>query len=233
MLEPLPATVEAFEKLGRLGNEDVAEQMQRVAGAISSIVPDCVGLSLTLVEDDITLTLTASDLQALPLDGAQYLDGGPCVDALEEKGPLLVGDLGGPESEQRWSLFARAAAAAGVQSSLSLPLLENDEVLGGFNLYASTAQAFEGHVPEIAHLLGAWGPGAVKDADLTFSTRLRATEAPATLARQADLDTAVALLADRNGIDPEVAADRLRTAAARAGLPEEELARTLIRIMLG
>jgi transcriptional regulator with GAF, ATPase, and Fis domain len=231
-LEPMPATVEAFEKLGRLGNEDVGEQLQQVAAALGTIVPQCVGMSLTLVDDDITLTLATSSIQALPLDAVQYLDGGPCLDAVEQAERLIVDDIGS-DSEQQWSLFARASAMVGVRSSLSLPLLDGDRVLGGFNLYASEADAFEGHVEELARLLGAWGPGAVRDADLTFSSRLRAGEAPAALARQADLDTAVALIAEKERIERGAAAQRLYDAAARAGLPAEDLARTVIRSMLG
>jgi hypothetical protein len=232
MLEPLPATVEAFEKLGRLGIEDVGEQLQEVASALGTIVPECVGLSLTLVDDDITLTLATSSIRALPLDAVQYLDGGPCEDALEKAEQLLVDNIDS-DSEERWSMFARASAVVGVRSSLSLPLLDGDRVRGGFNLYASEAHAFDSHVEEIAGLLGAWGPGAVRDADLTFSSRLRAGKAPGTLARQADLDTAVALIAEKERIEREAAAQRLQDAAARAGLPAEDLARTVIRIMLG
>ena len=232
MLEPVPATVEAFEKLGRLGIEDVGEQLQQVASALATIIPECVGLSLTLVDDDSTLTLAASSVQALPLDAVQYLDGGPCLDAVEQEQRLLVNDIES-DSEERWSMFARASAVAGVQSSLSLPLVHDEQVAGGFNVYASEVDAFEGHVEEIALLLGAWGPGAVRDADLTFSSRLRAQEAPGTLARSADLDTAVALIAERERIEREAAAQRLYDSAARAGLPAEDVARTVIGIMLG
>lgn len=230
-MDPIPPTVAALEQLDRLGETRVKEALRRIAVEVVSIVPQCVGLSLTLVADGVTLTLAAGGLATLPLDAVQYLDGGPCVAAVDgNDAPDVIGF--DPLSEERWSMFARASAAHGVRSTLSMPLLDNDVVVGGVNLYASARDAFVGHEEAIGQVIGASAAAAVRDADLDFSTRLRAAEAPEVLAEHADIDLAVGFIAGSQAVDTETARQRLRQAAARAGISELEAAHAVIRAYL-
>ena len=230
-MEPIPPTREAIEKLERLGDTEVERILRRLGERVLTEVPTCVGLSLTLVEDNVTLTLVASDPDASQLDAMQYLDGGPCVEATttDRLVELNEADL---LDEERWSLFARASAAHGVQSSLSMPIVDHGRVVGGIDLYASTRDAFRGHHDELARIVGAHASYAVTDADLSFSTRQRAVAAPGVLAAQADIDTAVGYIAATQGVDAETALERLRDAAVRSGSTEREVARTVIRLHL-
>jgi GAF domain-containing protein len=232
-VEPIPPTSEALEKLDRLGETGVAAALDHVSAMVRDVVPECVGLSLTLVDEDITLTMVSEGAATLALDAMQYLDGGPCVLAAEtnQRVDINEADL---FDEDRWSMFALASAAAGVQSSLSLPLLDDDHerVVGGVNLYGSRRNAFDGHHDVLAGILGAWAPGVVRDADLSFSTRRRAAEAPGVLADHADVDVAVRVIATAQEVDADTARLRLRESAARAGISEAEVARTVIRTHL-
>lgn len=144
-LEPLPATSRVVAELDVLSSDDdLLDQLLVVGRAVRRVVPTCRGLSLALVEQGVTLTLVASDEDALALDAVQYLD------------------------ERGWHLFAAASAARGVASSLSLPVLREGVVVGSVNLYAATARAFDGHHHELVDLLGAWAGGAVTKADLSL-----------------------------------------------------------------
>jgi len=221
-MEPIPPTADALARLERLGATEVHSGLESVARLLELIAPQCVGLSLSLVEDGLTFTLAASDLQTVGLDAIQYLDGGPCADAVHGNEVLEVETTA--LSEDRWSMYARATAAHGVQSSLSMPLVDGDRAVGGVNLYGSTPDAFEDRVDEIATIVGAWARGAVRDADLSFSSRLRAAEAPKILAKQADVDLATGLLAASQGIDTQTAELRLREAAERAGISPVDVA---------
>lgn len=230
-MEPIPPTREAIEKLERLGDTEVERILRRLGERVVTAVPTCVGLSLTLVDDNVTLTLVASDPDASQLDAMQYLDGGPCVEATTATRLVEINEADLLD-EERWSLFARASAAQGVQSSLSMPIIDQGRVVGGMNLYASTRDAFRGHHDELARIVGAHAPDAVIDADLSFSTRLRAAAAPGVLAAQADIDTAVGYIAASQGVDAETALERLRDAAARSGSTDREVARSVIRLHL-
>jgi GAF domain-containing protein len=230
-VKPIPPTSQAFEKLDRLGETGVQAALDHMSELVREVVPECVGLSLTLVADNITLTLVATGEPTSHLDAMQYLDGGPCVTATETNQLIEVNEADLLD-EDLWSMFALASAAEGVRSSLSMPLLDEETVVGGMNLYGSTRDAFNGHHEELARIVGAWAPGAVRDADLSFSTRQRAAEAPGVLADQADVDVATGIIATALDVDLETARQRLAEAAARAGIPEAEVARTVIRTHL-
>lgn len=226
-MEPLPETVQAFEKLDRVGFPDAEVALHRLARRALAEVPDCVGLSLTLVEDGITLTMVASSLDVAQIDAMQYLDGGPCVEAVDGGLTIEVGDVE-PLDEERWSLFSRSSAAHGVRSTLSLSISDGDSVVGGINLYASAPKAFEGHIDALASTFHAEAASAVKDADLSFSTRLAAAEAPQILAARADVDVAIGMISSERGVDLDGARSELLAAAARAGIPLLQVARAVI-----
>ncbi|MGI9157615.1 MAG: GAF domain-containing protein [Marmoricola sp.] len=224
-MEPIPASRRAIERLDALGNRKLDVAMRRMAREVTELVPECVGLSLTIVADEVTLTMAATEPGILPLDAVQYLDGGPCVEAVEHNQVIETADV---LSEERWAMDGRATAASGVLSSLSMPILDGARVVGGMNLYASTPNAFEGQHDQIAKIVGAWAPGAVLNADLSFATRLRAAEAPATLENQSKVAIALRFIASSQGVDPDTAGELLREAAARAGISQMEVARTVI-----
>lgn len=84
---------------------------------------------------------------------------------------------GDPLDEDGWSLSARASAAVGLASRLTLPVLRAERVIGTLNLYVASTDACTGH-HQLAVALAASAEHAVRNADLSFSTRLAAAEAP-------------------------------------------------------
>jgi hypothetical protein len=145
-----------------------------------------------------TLVTTAKEIALL--DAIQYLAEGPCVEAVTGDQVLAYeqADLLG---EQQWQLFAQATAAASVASTRSLPTLnETGRVVGSVNLYASMSPAFDGQHEAIAHIVDAWAPGAVTNADLSFATRSVAERAPDLLREDLDLTVASTVIAAQNDV---------------------------------
>jgi GAF domain-containing protein len=227
-VEPIPETVEALRELTRLGDETVAGIVLRVSQEAERIVPELAGLSVS-VNGNLTFTMTATHLPVAELDGVQYLDGGPCEDTLEtgERHTYRQGD---PVDEDRWRLFARATSAAGVASTLSLPILEHGVVVAGINMYASTPDAFEGHHDELAEACGAWIGGAVTNADMGFTTRFRAAETPELLRIENLVNQAIGALLVEQGISVEEAGQKIRTSAQRAGISDAQMARAILAL---
>jgi len=225
-LDPLPETQELLNRLISYGDTEIALVLMAMGRKAKQIVPECVGLSLGLVEEGLTFTLVASDATVAGLDAIQYLDGGPCVAGTQDGDTLQVTSQELMD-EQRWQMYARATAASGVASSLSLPIQTDDRVIGGVNLYASTPDAFSGRHQELAAALGARAEGAMTNADLSFSTRLKAAQASQTFQEQTDVSVAVGIIAEQQRVDTGTARERLREAAARAGITEAQLARTI------
>lgn len=236
-MEPLAETTEALHELARNDDTGVARTLWRLSRQVEHVVPEIVGLSVTYVEENLTFTLTATAGPVAELDAMQYLDGGPCEQAVDtgEIEAWHAGDLHQADEEERWQLFALATAAAGVASTLSLPIMRGEAVMAGINLYASSVDAFEGRHAELAEACGGWAEGAVANADLDFSTRLDAIETPERIREQTLVDQAIGALISRTGVDIEQAEHQMRHAAHRAGISDAQLAlaRAVLDLLTG
>lgn len=228
-VEPIPETVEALRELSRLGDESIAHTLLRISRDVEQIVPEIVGLSVS-VNGNLTFTMTATSRPVAELDGVQYLAGGPCEDALRT-GQRHTYSQGDTVDEGRWQKFAHATAAAGVGSTLSLPILDDGAVVAGINLYASTPDAFKGHHEELAAACGAWVDGAITNADMDFTTRFWAAETPSRLRIGNLMDQAAGALVSSWGVSAEDASERLRTSAQRAGISDVQMARTILGML--
>ena len=232
-MQPIPETVQAIEELGPfLPEGDLLEQLDAIGRRVAALVPDCVGLSVASYTHGVTFTLVASDEEIGVLDAVQYLAGGPCV-ASAEDGRVVTFSHDDGLDEETWHEFALATAASGVGSTLTLPLISDQRVSGTVNLYAATPHAFEGHHDEVALIVGAWAPGAVTNADLSFSTRRDAEQAPRLLADANLVDLASGIVAESGGLDVATARERIRGAARRAGVTEVQLAEAIVELKRG
>jgi GAF domain-containing protein len=198
--------------------------------AVVAIAPDCVGLSVGLVDEGVTFTLVASSAEIATLDATQYLEGGPCLEA-ERQGESLESHVDGLLDEGRWLTFAQASAAVGIASTLSVPIMADGRVTGGVNLYASTPDAFEGKHEQLARAVGGSAYDVVTNADLGFTSRHRAAQAPAQLAAQHDIDVALGIIVARQRVSMDVAQEHLKAAARRAGITDGQLAQALKHLM--
>jgi GAF domain-containing protein len=229
MLELVQESREALAEIIRWEDPELDEQLLAMGGLARTLVPELVGLSLSIVSEGVTFTLVAPNSAVAALDAAQYLDGGPCVDVVSEPAQTIETNIDDLLDEGRWTMFARSSAAAGVASSLSMSISDpQGRVTGGLNLYASTAEAFHGRHETLAAALGGSAESVITNADLGFSTLERAKQAPGVLRDRARIDTAVGMLAARYHEDPETAQARLLRAAQRANVDPAVVAAVLI-----
>lgn len=223
-MEPLPETVEAVNELGPADDIDLLAQLTRLANRGKDVVPDLVGVSIGRLQEGLTFTLVATEAEIAVLDAVQYAAGGPCVEGAHEQKTVELDVL----DEEQWRLFAEATSARAVRSTLTLPVVGDERVVGTVNLYAASRRAFEGHHDELAAIFGAWAAGAVSNADLSFGSRSEARAAPARARDQLAIDVAVGILAVRLGVAVDAAEERLQDAATRAGVTPAELAREIV-----
>lgn len=226
-MEATPATFDALEMVDRLGETVVGAGLRRIAAEVRDIVPECLGMSLTLVEDNVTLTIVAADDEAPMSAMPRLVEAGTHEEQVGRTEARAAGQPQRPH-EGRWSMRPGAGTTP-VLGSLTLPLLDQDRVVAGVNLYAGVPDALEAHRDEIAAIVGSWTTEAVRDADRSFSTRLRTAEASDTLANEADVDTAASILASVWDVEHATSRAWLGEAADRAGLREVDLAHDVIR----
>ena len=230
-MEPIPQTARAIAEFGpfAIEDEDLLTELLDSARRVRDLVPTCVGLSVASNIDEVTFTVVATTEEIALLDAVQYVAGGPCVEAVKSDHVLTFDH--DRLDEEEWRLFAHATAAVSVASTLTLPILgRTGGVAGSVNLYASSSDAFAGQHAAIAAVFDAWAPGAVTNADLSFSTRSIAESAPDLLREDVDLTIACTVIADDAGISFAQARRRLIEAAHRAGVTEAQLARTVIEL---
>src|SRR4051812_40126405 len=84
-MAPVPETREAFDWLGTSGDEDLEGSVMAMSRRVREIAPECVALSLSVVDGDLTFTVAADRPGASLLDAVQYLGGGPCLEAVEQR----------------------------------------------------------------------------------------------------------------------------------------------------
>lgn len=176
-MEFIPESLEALAELGVFADDAMSAEFQRTADRVKAVAAQVVGLSITTHDSGLTFTLVATGDEVAALDGIQYLDTGPCVEALEHEHGIAT-TSGGLLDEKQWHMFAVASAAAGVRSTLTFPVRLDGITVGTVNIYGRTDDAFVGRHQALAVAVGAWAAGAVVNADLSFSTRERAKDAP-------------------------------------------------------
>ena len=224
-MEPIPETRVVFNELARFGDTDTGDLILGMGQRAQEIVPQCVGLTLALVAEGIVFTLVATDEELAVIDALQYLDGGPCVTSAHDNRRVAFDQ--GATDEAAWQLYSRATAAAGIASSLTLPIEANGRVVGSVNLYASTVDAFDGHHEDLNDALETCATGAITNADLAFDTRREAAKGPGRLADQGDIDIALGIIAGSQQVDIATAQQRLLASAGQAGITEGQAARAI------
>jgi GAF domain-containing protein len=229
-MEPIPETLEAIEELDAAVDDDsLLEQLSWTTARAQEVAPDLAGVSLALRAQGVTFTLVATDEESAALDGVQYLTSGPCVEALDD-GQGVSTTAQDLFSEPRWHALGRASAATGVRSTLTFPVVQAGQVVATVNLYGRSHDTFDGNREALAAVFGAWAPGAVANADLSFSTRRIAEQAPKQLRREALVDTATGIVAANRGVSLDAAREHLEDAAERAGVPVTALAEAVVHL---
>ena len=202
------------------------EHLGRTVEEVIEVVPGCLGLSVVRIDQADSCTIAASDETVAVLDGVQYLDGGPGVEAAVRRqwGADNVASMDG-----RWPLYAAATVRAGVRSTLTLPVTDHGVALGAVRVYAGPEDAFEEREADVARLVDE-GEAAdlVLGSATTLTTRRLAERSPLSLRAQGALNRAIGALTLHLDTDVTTAHERLVDAAQRAGITVERLAQTVV-----
>jgi hypothetical protein len=215
-MELLPESREALDEYVTPTIDDVEGLLRVIEGWAVRAVPECVALSVTLLEEDLTFTLVD--------DASAVSDRRPSAQAGLDTASAPVVEDDGALDEGGWAEMARERAFAGIASTVCLPVVEHGRAVLNIDLYASTAHAFRGRIDTLVEALGAWQAGAVTNADLGFESLKRAEAAPERLREQRMVDVAVGLVAARVGVTTDDALVRLRRAAETTGTSETQAA---------
>ncbi len=135
----LPATIAGMRAL-LMSEETLTTALRLVTALAVETIPTATGAGVTLVGEDRRRTTAATDPLVERADAAQYeFDEGPCLTAAQEQRVYRIDSMW---HERRWPRWTAVAAAMGLGSSLSAPLVVRSESLGAIKVYSALEHAF-------------------------------------------------------------------------------------------
>ncbi|WP_460667294.1 GAF and ANTAR domain-containing protein [Kocuria himachalensis] len=227
----------AFARLqGLLLDADTAAgAVTELAEVARDLIPLAVGAGVTLIDKDGEPTsLAATDPGVEAVDRMQYEAGeGPCLTAWDTVSFQRVEDT---YTETRWPDWAAAAAATGVRSVLSTPLIYQGQEIGAVKVYAAEPEAFTEHEEHLLGLLAgaaATLSGAIQDSRTAHQLSGQLHDAVTgqlddAVAGRPEIQQAVGLLMERHDLEADTAHARLLAAARQQQLPVLDLAVRLL-----
>ena len=201
-----------------LTEETVAHALRLITDAATAAIPGALGAGVTLINGSgLRQTTAASDAVVAEADALQYeLGEGPCITAWASGETVLVEDLA---SERRWRRWAPAAAALGISSSVSCPLLSGGLALGAVKVYSDGGRLAVNGTVRLAELFAEQATLFVihshaREAARTLSDRLQES-----LAQRDTISMAKGLLMARNGTNEDMALRDLMMLSRQSGKP--------------
>jgi len=191
------------------GRMSLKDTLLRVAQFASRAIPGANGVGLTLIEDGRADTIVATEPFVTEMDAVQYgLKQGPCISAVAGEVPVISDSI---SSDSRWPQFGPQSAGFGIESSLSLPLITSDGVVGSLNVYAHEKKAFDDRAALLGGYFAVPAAIAVQNAQILAESKRLALHLRTALNNRMIVERAVGVLMTRSGDSAEAAIARIRT----------------------
>ncbi len=227
--EQLPdEMLEALERLSGvlLSEESLDAVLNLVVQQAEATIPAADAVSVSIVRDGRVQTAAYSDDLAMEADEVQYSnDDGPCVDAIRSGSINSVPSM---RAEQRWPPYVVGAMAKGVGSSLSLPLMVRDDVIGALNMYARREGAFQNGENHIATKFANQASILLANAVAYMTKDQLADQLQEALKSREAIGKAIGILMEREGIGEEDAFGMLRSASQHSNIKLREIASEVV-----
>jgi GAF domain-containing protein len=214
-----------FPNLYRVAAPDEAldETLQRVSDLALAEVEDCDIAGITLLRDGNPATAVYTDPRTPHIDAAQYETGGPCLDAFHHS---LVYRIEDTETDPRWPAFGAGAAAAGIRSTLSLPLVVGETALGALNLYSRRRAGFTDDAS--AMVFAAQAAVVLANSQAYWAAHHLAAQLELALTSRAVIEQAKGIMMARHRCGAEEAFELLRRASNETNRKLRDVAADLI-----
>ena len=190
----------------RLSLEDLLTQVTLLA---IKAVPGADAAGLIVIETDRVNTVAESAPPIREITNIQStFKEGPSIRATTTGQVARSGYVG---ADPRWPRFGALASRMGVNSSLSLPLLVQDKVIGVISIYAKERDAFDEQAEHLGRLFAAPAAIVVENAHTFAVSQRLITNLQRAMSTRAVIDQAIGILISRSGITAEEAFNRLRS----------------------
>jgi GAF domain-containing protein len=197
------------------------ETLEAITQATIQTVPgfDHVGISITHRDGSIE-TRSGSDQLVWELDEIQYaMKEGPCYDAIRGKGVVVVEHA---PHDQRWPRYMPAAAKKGLRAQLGVGLFDDEDALGGLNLYSTSAETVSGDAIAIAELFAS-------QAAIALGRSRHANQLNQALETRKVIGQAIGILMGKHRLTEERAFQFLVRASSTSNIKLRDVAAELVR----
>jgi len=223
--DPLHAALDALSSY-LIGSDRLDATVERVAqiSVDAYRAAQFAGIS-TLIEGELQ-TAFFTDQEAPEIDAAQYETGdGPCLDAHRHTRVYRIDDT---ESSERWTEFASAAAAHGIRSTISFPMVANDEPLGALNLYSPEVAGFADVDEDLGLKLASQAAVLLTNSQVYWDAYRLTENLQEAMRSRATIEQAKGLLMSRSRCTPDEAFDMLARASQRENRKLRDIANELV-----
>ena len=202
------------------------DMVRRVTDVAVKTLSGCDFAGVSLVNNGKVTTAAATADIVVDVDAVQYAtQEGPCLQAIREDRVFLIASM---EGEERFPGWASRAHAAGIESSLSLPLKVKGETIGALNLYSGSIDGFSIDDQPLAEVLADHAAvsllnGQIYDRSVRLSDQLQTALGSRTVIGQA-----TGLVMCRENLAPEAAFDLIKTASQDSNVKLRDVAQQLV-----
>lgn len=182
---------------------------------------------ITLLEREGPRTAVASSEAAFRVDSFQYEaeDGGPCLAAYRQQQIFRIDST---DDEPRWPQFAQSAAAAGIKSTLSLPLVVGGDGIGALNIYCRQASGFSEADEALGAVFASYASVALANARVYWRTQRLASQLEEALSTRGVIEQAKGIIIARQGCSADQAFQLLVGMSQRSHVKLHDLAADLV-----
>lgn len=209
-----------------VGGSTLGETLDRVAVLAVESVPGADFAGLTLLQDGKPTTAVFTDPTSPEVDQAQYESGsGPCLDAFRHGVTYRIDSTA---DDDHWPEFSGVAHAAGINSTLSLPLLVEDDSVGALNLYSREPAAFDDHGERVGMAFASQAAVALANAQAYWGAKDVADQLHEAMKSRAVIEQAKGILMAAQGCDPDEAFELLVKASQRSNRKLRDVAQEIV-----
>jgi GAF domain-containing protein len=222
---PLTSSLAALAQFF-VGDGTVQRTLERVSDLTVESLPQADMVGITMIVEGRQRTAVFTDDKAPEIDQAQYDAGdGPCLSAFHERRITAIDATSEPG---KWMEFRRAAAARGIGSTMSFPLLVDKASVGAMNLYASAERAFSDADRRTGELFAAQAAIVLANAQAYWDAHELSIRLGEAMQNRAVIEQAKGILIGAQGIDEDEAFGLLVGASQRENTKLRDIARRIV-----
>jgi GAF domain-containing protein len=206
-----------------VGDRTLEQTLQRVTELTRDAIPSA---SLVGMVEGRQSTAVFTDETAPEIDQAQYESGeGPCLDAFKDRQVYAIEDIQEPGP---WPLFRAAAAAKGIHSTLSLPLVVDKTPVGALNLYSSQTDGFDPSDRAVGSAFAAQAAIVLANAQAYWDAHGLSERLGEAMKSRATIEQAKGMLMAAQGCDEHEAFNLLVQASQRENVKLRDIAQRIV-----